>query len=77
MSRYQRWAEQAAFERRLGDEDGRPPCDSCLLLPEVYDELLRVKEHILDHPDPLACWCRPYADTEDPDIIIHREEGIA
>ena len=27
----------------------------------------------IDHVcDGLKCWCRPYRDTEDPEVIIHR-----
>jgi hypothetical protein len=34
-------------------------------------------EHVTDADDPLACWCKPYRDTEEPLLIIHRKEGEA
>lgn len=35
------------------------------------------REHITDGDDPLACWCRPYRDSVEPEVIIHRKEGEA
>ena len=32
-------------------------------------------EHVTDEADPLACWCGPYRDSEEPEVIIHRKEG--
>jgi hypothetical protein len=32
-------------------------------------------EHITDFLDPLACWCGPYRDNDEPEVIIHRKEG--
>ncbi len=34
-------------------------------------------EHVTDAGDPLACWCGPYRDIEEPMVIIHRKEGDA
>ena len=31
-------------------------------------------DHILDG---LTCWCRPYRDAEDPEVIIHQQEARA
>lgn len=52
-----------------------------------YDEGYRdgnaegLRHRLLGEPDHVpvgtACWCRPYRDTEDPDIIIHRPEAKA
>ena len=35
------------------------------------DPLSDAPDHILDG---LTCWCRPYPDREDPEVIIHRME---
>ena len=35
-------------------------------------------EHITESDttgDPLSCWCGPYRDSEEPEVIIHRKEG--
>ena len=32
-------------------------------------------EHITDFLDPLSCWCRPYRDNDEPQVIIHRKDG--
>ena len=37
-------------------------------------------EHITEPDatgDPLSCWCRPYRDGEEPEVIIHRKEGAS
>lgn len=34
-------------------------------------------EHVTDADDPLSCWCHPYRDTEQPEVIIHRKEAVA
>jgi hypothetical protein len=36
-----------------------------------------LSKHITDAKDPLACWCHPYRDTEQPEIIVHRKAGAA
>jgi hypothetical protein len=39
--------------------------------------------HVVPLPDEghilidLACWCRPYADAADPEIVIHRKAADA
>ena len=45
------------------------------IVPE--DTANDVAEHITAFLDPLACWCGPYRDTDEPLVIIHREEGKA
>jgi hypothetical protein len=34
-------------------------------------------DHVTDEDDPLACWCDPYRDSEEPIVIIHRKQGEA
>lgn len=36
-----------------------------------------LREHLTDEADPLACWCQPYRDTEEPEVILHRKEAEA
>lgn len=39
-----------------------------------FHALLASPDHILVG---MTCWCRPYRDPEDPEVIIHRAEGKA
>lgn len=63
--------------------DARLTGDDRPVAPAVDDRerlaaLLHVVPVASEHsPDGLTCWCGPYPDTEEPNVIIHRAEERA
>lgn len=58
------------------------PCPEVVAIDKELDRLRSRehsggREHVTDGDGPLACWCGPYRDTEEPEVIIHRKEGEA